>query len=228
MSKKRSGTPMPAAAVIVSERSACRRASSVSGIVPALRSSSRWIWRPGAPASRSCGARLVVVLLHPRSTMASTRSSRCSGLAQRAGRQQPAVAQAALVHQRNLHLSRQAPVLQPVVGDDDVAVGMCAQQRARRLRPGVRPTATGACVARAISNGSSPTSAALSLKSTSRGSRAPAAVAARHDAGAPAATSAARARVRSSAASCRCRRRRGCRRRRPARPRARRAAGRQA
>ena len=55
------------------------------------------------------------------------------GLAQRAGRQQPAIADAALVHHANLPVAQQGVVLQAVVADDDAHIRIELDHLARRM-----------------------------------------------------------------------------------------------
>jgi hypothetical protein len=61
-------------------------------------------------------------------------------LAQRAGGQHPPVAEPAVMQQCDLHVACQRPVLQAVVGDDDVALGVALPQEAGRgdAPPGYR------------------------------------------------------------------------------------------
>ncbi len=54
-------------------------------------------------------------------------------LAQRPGGQQPTVTQPAVVEQRDFHVARQLQMLQAIVGDDHVALGMRCAQQPRRL-----------------------------------------------------------------------------------------------
>ena len=55
-------------------------------------------------------------------------------LAQRAGRQQPAIAAAPVVKHTNLHITEQAVVLQTVVAHQYLGLGVALQQRAGRLK----------------------------------------------------------------------------------------------
>ena len=56
------------------------------------------------------------------------------GLAQRAGGQLPAVANAAIVEDADFHIPRQRRVLQAIVADEDVHLGMGGAQRAGRVQ----------------------------------------------------------------------------------------------
>ena len=75
---------------------------------------------------------------------ASTAASARRGLAQRPGRQQPAVAEAARSHRRrDLDVARERVVLQPVVAEDHVQSRMRGEQRARGRGAIARRSTTG-------------------------------------------------------------------------------------
>ena len=95
--------------------------------------------------------------LPPLTTTASTAARRDARLAQRAGRQRPAVAEAArAVDHGDFDVAREAVVLQAVVADDDVAFRVCGEQRAGgRGAVGADPDRAARCAAPA-GTGSSP------------------------------------------------------------------------
>jgi hypothetical protein len=102
-------------------------------------------------------------------------------LAQRAGGQQPAVADAAVVEHADLDVARQRVVLQAVVADDDLRGRMRASS-ARAASARLRATNTGTPSQLVTSSGSSPTSAGVAVRRPPRRSPSVAAVAARHHA----------------------------------------------
>ena len=204
MAKKRSGSPMPA--------TACTRCPANDGerCAGARRCMRQRLVRqqPHRPfAEAGAGAAIAVATPPTLTTRKSQRGAAFRRFAQRAGRQQPAVAvAAAAVDHLDLDVARQAVMLQAVVADHDVAAGL-----GQRLRGGgtVAIDAHLRAGARAISTGSSPPSG----RHRCRRSTQQRACARRHGrnrgwrrrdsslrrAGAPPA--------RWSAASCRCRRR---------------------
>ena len=182
------------------------RHQSSSGVDAGERALRQVAGQAASSARRRCRARA-----------GASRNACGQRLAQRPGRQQPAVADAALVEHQHLDVALERQVLQAVVADDDVDVGMRLQQGVAGGRRDRAPTTTGTPVA-ALQQQRLVADLRARWRRGRRAStrRAVSAVAARDDAGRVAAALAAARRPRSPSASCRRRRRPGCRRRSPA------------